>query len=162
MDLIILKRLVKKELLHSIWLEIDKLVSKRPDSNRTQYGQKISGNHSWYSGASNQGEDIQLSSLVRIFGQLSQENNQEEKIPFENIFSEKTLRKGKLLSYLISSKEEDSYLPEIIKQYEEIFQDIRRNLTPLYREGRLGDHALNQGYEELTTLLQEMESGQDG
>ena len=57
MDQSILKKLVKKELLHSTWLEIDKLVSGFSDSNRTKFGQEISGNHSWYSGALNQGED---------------------------------------------------------------------------------------------------------
>src|SRR5699024_7871057 len=123
----VLKKLVKEELLHSIWLEIDKLVSNYTDSNRTQFGQEITGNHSWYSAALNEGEDIRLSSLIRIFGQLSEETPEEERIPFENIFSEKNLQKGRLLSYLTSTKEDQSYLPEIIKQYEDIFKEIKNN-----------------------------------
>lgn len=155
----VLKKIVKEDLLHSIWLEIDKLVSNLSDSNRTQFGQEITGNHSWYSAALNEGEDIQLSSLVRIFGQLSEEAPQKERILFENIFSEKNLQKGRLLSYLTSTKENQSYLPEIIKQYKDIFKEIKNNLAPLYREGRLKE---NQGYEELVNILQEMESGNNG
>lgn len=162
MEQVVLKKLVRKELLHSIWLEIDKLVSNLSDSNRTQFGKEISGNHSWYSGALNEGEDIQLSSLVRIFGQLFEDAPQEKRIPFESIFSEKVLRKGRLLSYLTSTKEVKSYLPEVIKQYEDTFKEIKNNLAPLYREGRLGDNKMDQAYQELAEILQEMESGKNG
>lgn len=154
-----LKKLVKKELLQSIWLEIEKSVSGISDLSRTQFGQEINGNHSWYSGALNEGEDIRLSSLVRIFGQLSEEIPEEERIPFERIFSEKVMVKGRLLSYLTSTKEDQSYLPEIIKQYEDIFKEVKNNLAPLYREGRL---QTAQGYEEMTNILKEMESDKNG
>lgn len=158
----VLRSLMKKELLHSIWLEIDKLTSEFSNSNITQFGHEISGNHSWYSSALNKGEDIQLSSLIRVFAQLDKENNQKERIPFERIFTEKILKKGLLLSHLTSTKEDPSYLPIIIEEYQEIFEEIRNNLLPLYREGQLGDKELIQGYEELTKILQKMGNENNG
>lgn len=152
-----LRELVKKELLLSIWLKISNLISKYSKLNISTFGSEITGHHSWLSTALNKGEDIRLSSLVRIFGQLSVELTEHENIPFEEIFTEKILQKALLLSQLTSNQESPAYLFTIIKEYEDIFKDIQNTLLPLYREGELNEKKLALVYEQLTEFLKETE-----
>ncbi|MCP3033438.1 hypothetical protein LF817_19110 [Halobacillus sp. A1] len=160
MDSKVLIRLVKKDLLQRVWFKIDRLVSEVENSTRTQFGERITGNHSWFSGASTGGEDIQLSSLIRIFEQIS--THTEKDIRFEDIFTEEILHRAKLLNYLSATKEENSYLHEIIGNYMNTFKEIKTSLAPLYREEKLGDANLQLGYEKLAEILEEMESGNLG
>jgi hypothetical protein len=156
----ILKKLVKKDLLQQIWLKTDRLVSQS-GNNRKKFGENLTGHHSWYSDATNNYEDVRISSFARVLGLLHKESNIDN-VELASIFSKEVLARAELLTYLSSTSEEEEYVREIIKDKRIIFSDIRGSLDNLYRQDKLGDADLNQGYTELGHILAELERESDG
>lgn len=153
MDRETLKVLVKKDLLHQIWLKIDRKVNTS-GTKRKKFGEELTGNHSWYSDASNNLEDIRMSSFVRIISLL---NKYSHHVDLQSILTKDVMIRAEVLTYLSSNKEEDKYLRNIIKEHMNIFSEIRRSLDILFRQDKLGSSNLNKGYKELKNIMDELE-----
>ncbi|KGP73755.1 hypothetical protein [Pontibacillus yanchengensis] len=160
MEHITLKKLVKKDLLQQIWLNTDGLVSDL-DINKKSFGEILTGNHSWYSDATNNMEDVRISSFAKVLGHLHKMSDlNPDKLA--SIFSEGVLDRADLLTYLSSIKEKDEYLKEIIKEHKIRFSKIRSSLDKLYHQGKLEEDDLNRGYNELANILDELERESNG
>lgn len=157
MDLIALKKLVKKDLLIRFWRNIDQVVGGL-NVNQSNISIDITGGHSWFSDASNNSEDIRISSLIRVLEKVNEHlKAEEEKIDFSKVFTEQILDRASLLNYLSSTQEDMTSIKNIILEHQEEFDEIRITLGPLYQLEKLNHSSLVKGYEELGQILNELE-----
>jgi hypothetical protein len=154
----VLKGLFKKALLYRLLTNIDDLISKAKLSHK-EVSSRTGRKGNWINDAYNQSEDIQISSLAKIFSVINTEIDLNG-YSLSAVFDDKVLDIARVISNLSDEEEDSAQIAEFVSSEEELLIDLLGDWGSLESKRKLNEEELSY-FREIKKLINQQASKED-
>lgn len=153
-----LKGLFKRALLYRLLTNLDVLISKAKLSHK-EVSSRTGRKGNWINDAYNQSEDIQISSLAKIFSVINTEIDLNG-YSLSAVFDDKVLDIARVISNLSDEEENSAQIAQFVSSEEELLIDLLGDWGSLESKRKLNKEELSY-FREIKKLINQQASKED-
>ncbi|AND40651.1 MULTISPECIES: hypothetical protein [Bacillaceae] len=153
-----MKGLFKRALLYRLLTNLDVLISKAKLSHK-EVSSRTGRKGNWINDAYNQSEDIQISSLAKIFSVINTEIDLNG-YSLSAVFDDKVLDIARVISNLSDEEENSAQIAQFVSSEEELLIDLLGDWGSLESKRKLNKEELSY-FREIKKLINQQASKED-